>query len=100
MEIGSKSASTIILTKLTDISAQDIIVEDLSTRGSMFVPVIVGSDKTTLSVATGNNEYYPLYASVGNIFNNGYCAHRNGVILVGFLAIPESLFLLSIVISY
>ena len=100
METGSKLESTIILTKLTDISAQDIIAEDLSTHVSMFVSVIVGSNKTTVSVATGNNEYYPLYASVGNIFNNVCHAHRNGVILVGFLAIPKSLFLLSIVISY
>jgi hypothetical protein len=32
----------------------------------MFAPVILGSDKTTVSVATGQNEYYPLYAGIGN----------------------------------
>jgi hypothetical protein len=56
----------------------------------MFVPVILGSDKTTVSVATGNNEYYPLYASLGNVHNNVRRAHRNAVSLIGFLAIPKS----------
>lgn len=56
----------------------------------MFVPVILGSDKTTVSVATGHTEYYPLYASLGNVHNNVRRAHRNAVVLVGFLAIPKS----------
>ena len=56
----------------------------------MFVPIILGSDKTTVSVATGQNEYYPLYASIGNIHNNVRRAHCNGLVLIGFLAIPKS----------
>ncbi|KAG1835972.1 hypothetical protein DFJ58DRAFT_719199 [Suillus subalutaceus] len=44
----------------------DIISEDPETLGSMFVPVVLGSDKTTVSVATGANDYYPLYVSIGN----------------------------------
>ena len=36
----------------------------------MFVPVIPGSDKTTVSVATGQNKYYPLYAGIGNVQNH------------------------------
>lgn len=56
----------------------------------MFVPLIIGSDKTTVSVATGHTEYHPLYLSIGNIFNSVQRAHRNGVVLVGFLAIPKS----------
>lgn len=56
----------------------------------MFVPIILGSNKTTVSVGTGNNKYYPLYLSIGNIHNNVRRAHRNGVVLVGFLAIPKS----------
>jgi len=55
----------------------------------MFVPVILGSDKTTVSVATGQNEYHPLYASVGNVHNNVRHAHRNAVSVLGFLAIPK-----------
>ncbi|KAG1717847.1 uncharacterized protein EDB91DRAFT_1241042 [Suillus paluster] len=48
----------------------DIITGDPETLGSMFVPIILVSDKTTVSVATGNNEYYPLYLSIGNVHNN------------------------------
>ena len=69
---------------------QDVIAEDPETHGSMFVPVILGSDKTTVSVATGHNEYYPLYASIGNVQNHVRRAHRDAVSLVGFLAIPKS----------
>jgi len=54
------------------------------------VPLILGSDKTTVSVATGHTEYHPLYLSIGNICNSVRRAHRNGVVLVGFLAIPKS----------
>ena len=54
------------------------------------MPIILGSDKTTVSVATGQNEYYPLYASIGNIHNTTRRAHRNGVAVVGFLSIPKS----------
>jgi hypothetical protein len=60
-------------------------------EGAMFVPVILGSDATTVSVATGHNEYHPLYASIGNVHNGVRRAHRNAVSLVGFLAIPKSM---------
>jgi Plavaka transposase len=79
---------------LTDEFTQDIIAEDPETDGSLFVPIILGSDKTTVSVGTGDNEYYPLYMSIGNIHNNVRRAHRNGVVLVGFLVIPKSQFIL------
>ena len=51
---------------------------------------MLGSDKTTVSVATGQNEYYPLYMSIGNISNAVRRAHRNAVVVIGFLAIPKS----------
>jgi hypothetical protein len=70
---------------------QDIISEDPQTHGCAFVPVILGSDKTTVSVATGQNEYYPLYASIGNVHNTVRRAHRDALGLVGFLAIPKSM---------
>jgi hypothetical protein len=70
---------------------QDLIIsEHPDADGSMFVPIILGSDKTTVSVATGNNEYWPVYLSIGNIRNNVRRAHRNGVVLLGLLAIPKS----------
>ncbi|KAJ3563932.1 hypothetical protein NP233_g8618 [Leucocoprinus birnbaumii] len=68
----------------------DKIVEDHpDAEGAMFVPIILGSDKTTVLVGTGNNEYYPLYLSIGNIHNSARCEHQNGLILLGFLAIPK-----------
>lgn len=71
---------------------QDVIAEDASTHGSMFVPVILGSDKTTVLVATGQNEYYPLYISNGIVHNSVRRAHKNAVSLLAFLAIPKSMY--------
>ncbi|KAH9940258.1 hypothetical protein B0H21DRAFT_872070 [Amylocystis lapponica] len=68
----------------------DIITEDPTTHGAMFVPLVLGSDKTTVSVATGHNEYYPLYLSLGNVHNNVRRAHRNAVTVIAFLSIPKS----------
>ncbi|KAH9932967.1 uncharacterized protein B0H18DRAFT_870966, partial [Fomitopsis serialis] len=68
----------------------DIIAEDEKMHGTMFAPVIVGSDKTTVSVATGQNEFYPLYMSLGNVHNNVRRAHRDALVLIGFLSIPKS----------
>jgi hypothetical protein len=70
---------------------QDIIAADPETHGAMFAPVVLGSDKTTVSVATGQNEYYPLYASIGNAQNHVRRAHRNALAIIGFLAIPKSM---------
>ncbi|ETW86550.1 hypothetical protein HETIRDRAFT_307777 [Heterobasidion irregulare TC 32-1] len=66
------------------------IAEDPTNHGSMFVPIILGSDKTTVSVATGQNEYYPLYGSIGNVHNHVRRAHRNALVLIGFLAVPKT----------
>ena len=51
------------------ITWQDMIAEDPSTYGCMFVPTVAGSDGTVVSVATGQNEYHPVYLSVGNVHN-------------------------------
>ena len=59
-------------------------------HGAMFVPIILGSDKMTVSVATGHIQYYPLYISVGNVHNTVCRAHRNALALLAFLAIPKS----------
>ncbi|KAG1874100.1 hypothetical protein C8R48DRAFT_745984 [Suillus tomentosus] len=66
------------------------LADDPDCHGAMFVPVILDSDKTTVSVVTGQNDYYPLYISAGNLHNNIRCAHRESVSLVGFLSIPKS----------
>jgi hypothetical protein len=74
-----------------NVVSQDIIAKDPEIHGALFVPIILGSDKTTVSVATGHNEYWPLYASIGNIHNNVRRAHGDGLVLVGFLSIPKSI---------
>ncbi|THG94210.1 hypothetical protein EW026_g7213 [Hermanssonia centrifuga] len=70
--------------------ADIIATNDASTHGATFCPIIAGSDKTTVSVATGQNEYYPLYISNGLVHNNVCRAHRNAVTLVAFLAVPKT----------
>ncbi|KAK7435978.1 hypothetical protein VKT23_019385 [Stygiomarasmius scandens] len=67
-----------------------IYKDDNTTKGAMLVPVILGSDKTTVSVAMGNVEYHPLYLSIGNIHNTVRRAHRNAVVPIAFLPIPKS----------
>lgn len=56
------------------------------------MPIILGADKTTVSVATGHQEFHPVYMSVGNIHNNMRRAHGDGVIPLAFLSIPKSKF--------
>ncbi|THU99196.1 hypothetical protein K435DRAFT_818625 [Dendrothele bispora CBS 962.96] len=65
------------------------IAEDEKTLGSMFVPIILGSDKTTVSVATGNQEFHPGYISPGNITNVARRAHGKGVLPFMFFPIPK-----------
>ena len=55
----------------------------------MFIPIVLGSDKTTTSVATGQHEYHPIYLSVGNVRNHVRRAHKDALILIGFLPIPK-----------
>ncbi|KAJ7093512.1 hypothetical protein C8R44DRAFT_989924 [Mycena epipterygia] len=68
----------------------DILAEDPDNLGCTFVPVVAGSDKTTVSVATGHQEYHPVYASPGNLTNPARRAHGNGLLPVAFLAIPKT----------
>ena len=55
----------------------------------MFVPIILGSDKTTVSVATGQNDFHPVYISIGNVQNHIRRTHKNALVLLGFLPIPK-----------
>ncbi len=57
----------------------------------MVVYIVLGSDKTTVSVGTGNVEYWPLYLSIGNLHNSARRGHRNGVVPIGFLVIPKGM---------
>ena len=76
-----------------------MIAEDPETHGSVFCPIILGSDKTVVSVATGSNEYWPVYLSIGNLHNSVRRAHCNGVVLLGFLDVPKGKFVSSCTIT-
>ncbi|KAJ7732416.1 hypothetical protein B0H16DRAFT_1665174 [Mycena metata] len=68
----------------------DKIAEDPENHGAVFVPGVFGSDKTTVSVGTGNTEFYPFYGGVGNLFNAARRAHRDGISLMAMLSIPKT----------
>ena len=69
---------------------QDAIINEVAgSEGGTVVPLVFGSDKTTVSVATGQNDFYPLYMSLGNLHNSVRRAHRDSVIPIAFLAIPH-----------
>jgi hypothetical protein len=70
---------------------------DPTTEGAMYCPIILGSDKTTVSVATGHVEYHPLYLSLGPLHNSVRRAHRNSVVPIGFLAIPKCIHLVILI---
>ena len=55
----------------------------------MLSSIILGSDKTTVSVGTGNTEFHPLYLSIGNVHNSLRRAHKDAVTPIAFLAIPK-----------
>ncbi|KAJ7144655.1 hypothetical protein C8R44DRAFT_916737 [Mycena epipterygia] len=62
-----------------------IYEDDPTTEGAMYTPLFFGSDKTTVSVATGDVEYDPSYISLGNLHNTMRRGHRNGVVPFVFL---------------
>ncbi|KAH9014681.1 hypothetical protein EDB84DRAFT_1277590 [Lactarius hengduanensis] len=88
-EMGSRVYSN-LMSGIWAFREADTISQDKKTHGAMFVPIIAGSDKTTVSVATGHQEYHPVYASLGNITNTARRGHGNGVVPVAFLPIPKS----------
>ncbi|KAG5640671.1 hypothetical protein DXG03_007595, partial [Asterophora parasitica] len=56
----------------------DAIAQDPDCHGVMFAPVILGSDKTTVSVATGQNNFYPLCTAYPEDLDDGSKAqHRS-----------------------
>ncbi|KAL0568424.1 hypothetical protein V5O48_013559 [Marasmius crinis-equi] len=69
-----------------------LIHEELgaTVQGAMYCPIILGADKTTVSIATGHVKYHPLYLSIGNLHGAARRGHHNGVVPIGFLAIPKS----------
>lgn len=57
----------------------------------MFMLICLGADKTTVSVATGNQEFHPLYLLGGNVTNEMRRAHRDATFPLAFLAIPKGM---------
>ncbi|KAJ6617648.1 hypothetical protein B0H10DRAFT_1948157 [Mycena sp. CBHHK59/15] len=68
----------------------DKIVEDKNTHGAMYVPSVLSSDKTTVSVGTGNTEFYPFYSRVGNLHHAARGPHREGLAVITFLSILKT----------
>ena len=64
--------------------SQDEIAKNPATHGTMLVPIVSGSDKTTASVGTGQQEYHPVYVTIGNISNTARWSHGIGVLPVVF----------------
>ena len=58
----------------------------------MFVGIVSRSDKTVASVATGHQEFHPLYVGPGNIDNATRRAHGIGILPCAFLPIPKGMF--------
>ena len=61
----------------------------------MFVPIVVGSDKMTVSIAMGHQQYHPIYMSPSNMTNVAWQAHGNALLPVAFLPIPKSEYLIA-----
>lgn len=66
----------------------------MDTHRAMLCPLVYGSNKTTVSVATRQHDYYPLYQSIGNATNTLCHAHKEALLLCAFLSIPKSMSLL------
>ena len=69
---------------------QNTISKDPCTHGAVLVPIVAGSDKTTVLVATGHQEYHSVYILPGNFTNTAHCGHSNSVLPVAFLPILKS----------
>ncbi|KAJ7246765.1 hypothetical protein C8J57DRAFT_1674990 [Mycena rebaudengoi] len=57
----------------------DEITKDPANHGCMVAPVVAGSDKTTVSVATGHQEYHSAYVSLGNLSGTTRRGHNDVV---------------------
>jgi hypothetical protein len=55
----------------------------------MLAAIVLGADKTTVSVASGDQEFHPVYGSLGVFHNEVRRGHQDGVLPLAFLAIPK-----------
>ena len=89
VSIGTLSVLSMCVHPFSNSIQDKIAAECPDVEGAMFVSVNLGADKTTVSVATGNQEFHPVYMSLGNIHNDMRRAHRDGVAVLAFLPIPK-----------
>jgi hypothetical protein len=75
-----------------DIYQDDILCDHLDAKGAMLIPIVAGSDKTTVSVVTGHQEFHPVYVGPGNVDNVMQCSHSLGLQPIALLPIPKSEF--------
>ncbi|KAJ8489753.1 hypothetical protein ONZ45_g13441 [Pleurotus djamor] len=68
----------------------DLVAQDPATHGSMLVSIVAGSDKTVASVATGHQEFHPVYIGPGNLHNASRRQHGNGMLPTAILPIPKA----------
>jgi hypothetical protein len=75
-----------------DQSSQEEIAADpdIDSDGATFVGIAAGMDKTTVSVGTGDNEFWPVYFTLTGIHNDMRRAHQDALVPVAFLSIPKS----------
>jgi hypothetical protein len=85
---SSKLSYSVLYKMLTKLLLTEI-ANDPANHGSMLVDVIGGSDKTIASVASGQQEFHPVYVSPGNISNTTRHGHGIGVLPIAFLPIPK-----------
>jgi hypothetical protein len=73
--------------ELCAINSESVIQTQLSV-GSTVIPILLGSDKTHLSVFAGNKKAWPLYLSIGNIHSKVRNApSRHAWILIAYLPV-------------
>jgi hypothetical protein len=64
------------------------ISTDEKAHGAMVVPIVLSSDATVASNATGHTAFHPVYISVGNLHNHARRSYKRGVALLGYLPMP------------
>jgi hypothetical protein len=68
-----------------------MLSQEPENNGITYAPWAIGSDKTTVSVGTGNNQYYPLYASSLLLHHGIRRSNPNAVVLLALLPIPHGM---------
>ena len=58
-------------------------------HGALLVPIILGSDKTTISVATGQNEYWPSMLELATFIIMSGVHMELGLFLLAFYPYPK-----------